>query len=173
MLPSVGLAERSNVIMAKKRSAHADISMATGSSTRGDSDVFDSSSRNQRREPFTSSNRNNTNEVVPRKTPVPPRSNQGINSRLPPHMPRSSMTFSSNLGSGTSEHRWSQPLNEEPEMVAKTEEQIEADKQKRQARLKQQNELNSRLSVKKSALSKMLDAQRRKERIQNGCKMES
>jgi len=48
--------------------------------------------------------------------------------------------------------------------------ETEADKMKRQARIKQQNELNSRLSVKKSALSKMLDAQKRKERIANGAK---
>ena len=40
---------------------------------------------------------------------------------------------------------------------ARTEEQIEAEKVKRQARIKQQHELNSRLSVKKSALGKMLD----------------
>lgn len=45
--------------------------------------------------------------------------------------------------------------------------ETEAEKMKRQARIKQQNELNSRLSVKKSALGKMLDAQRRKERITN------
>ncbi len=53
---------------------------------------------------------------------------------------------------------------------AKTEEQIEADKVKRQARIKHQNELNSRLSVKRSALGKMLEAQKRKERIVNGPK---
>ena len=44
---------------------------------------------------------------------------------------------------------------------------MEHEKQRRQARIKQQHDLNSRLSVKKSALSKMLDAQRRKERIMN------
>ena len=38
-----------------------------------------------------------------------------------------------------------------------TEEQIEKDKLKKQARIKHQNELNSRLSVKKSALGKMME----------------
>lgn len=70
------------------------------------------------------------------------------------------MTFNNNIVAKNFSDR---KLNDEPEV--KTEEQIEADKQKRQARIKQQHELNSRLSVKKSALSKMLDAQRRKERI--------
>ena len=38
-----------------------------------------------------------------------------------------------------------------------TEEQVAKDKAKKQARIKQQSELNSRLSVKKSALGKMLE----------------
>jgi len=39
----------------------------------------------------------------------------------------------------------------------KTEEQIEADKVRKLARIKHQNELNSRLSVKQSTLGKMLE----------------
>ena len=54
-----------------------------------------------------------------------------------------------------------------------TEGQIEQEKAKKQARIKHQHDLNSRLSVKKSALGKMLEAQKRKERILNPRKAEA
>ena len=71
------------------------------------------------------------------------------------------MTFNSKMAARNFSNK---KLVEEPEVV-KTEEQKQAEKEKNAARIKQQHELNSRLSVKKSALSKMLDKQSRKERI--------
>ena len=150
------------VIHGKKQSLAAESSLATGLSTRDDSDMPPEStktSRNQRRDTNVASTRNNTTEVQ-RKAPFVPSC-----ARRPANAPRYSMQLS-NMMNAAIESKSSQLSD------ARTEEQIEADKVKRQARIKQQHELNSRLSVKKSALGKMLDRQKRKERITNAGKAE-
>jgi hypothetical protein len=82
------------------------------------------------------------------------------------------MAYKNAVSSAKPQHSLTKQLLAESALIAeaKTEEQMEADKVKRQAKIKHQNELNSRLSVKKSALGKMLEAQKRKERIVNGHK---